>query len=360
MSSAPTADIIKAANIQRVDYSISLTPNSTFVGFNNSTSDGELSFKLRVSNNRVGEMKSITVYDYSTCKSTPYDASIIDATYDISGAESATAYDDVPVNVDIKTELLSRYSHELYSENSSLNTANIKFCVRADLGNVSLLNNGTIIDSAVSYIMLKFSIAIDLALNFSSAEVETVEIGPTEETSTSNIDYPVNACECDAATRICDTTPVPKTQNSDVTICLYIESEEFFIGDIKTMIMTQIESGLALNIISNFTTNPFTTKSVTSSKQEVVSSRMISAFFDSPSTVTVSGTVIMGFAQSTRKLVGFETKARVLEKNMIRKSTFALDMELDNDISNNAVTIHNLNVDVVMIIVSMVMAAAVV
>ena len=119
----------------------------------------------------------------------------------------------------------------------------------------------------------------------------------------------VSACECDASTRECKDSPSALSQNSPVTLCVFTNSTEVVIGDIKSMKLSQ--GSLAYDAITNSNPlNSFTSKSEMGTQREVVSTRLISAFFLDPTTaVTVSGTAIMEFVGVGRKLVKFVSRA---------------------------------------------------
>ena len=129
-----------------------------------------------------------------------------------------------------------------------------------------------------------------------------------------------------AGTNICDTTSIAKNQNSGITICLSTNSAEIFNADIQDMTLTQRQSGISLNVISDFAINVITTKSAMGTRKGVLSTWVIFAFFQDPSTVTVTGTVIMVFAQSTRMLVRFKTDNCILHQETASVFDFAIDI----------------------------------
>lgn len=86
----------------------------------------------------------------------------------------------------------------------------------------------------------------------------------------------------------------------------------------------------------------FTSKSNMGTKREVVSTRLISAFFlDATAPVTISGTAIMDFADVGRKLVKFTSRA--LEEDAVEadavagEGTFAVQVLLDGDVEESGV-----------------------
>lgn len=151
----------------------------------------------------------------------------------------------------------------------------------------------------------------------------------------------VSACECDASTRECKDSPSALGQNSPVTLCVFTNSTEVVIGDIKSLKLSQ--GSLAYDAITNSNPlNSFTSKSEMGTQREVVSTRLISAFFLDPTTaVTVSGTAIMEFVGVGRKLVKFVSRA--LEEDDIgaaadaAKSKFAVQVLLNDDAAESSV-----------------------
>ena len=111
----------------------------------------------------------------------------------------------------------------------------------------------------------------------------------------------VYSCECNPNTKQCDETITQKTQNSALNICVITGSPDVVIGDIKSMLLSQ--GAIQMNAIDNYETNSITSKSGGGTQREVVITRLVSVFFTEPSPVTVSGTALLAFAQSNRKLV---------------------------------------------------------
>ena len=151
----------------------------------------------------------------------------------------------------------------------------------------------------------------------------------------------VFACECDARTRECKDPPSALSQNSPVTLCVSTNSTEVVIGDIKSLELSQ--GSLAYNAITNSTPlDSFTSKSEMGTQREVVSTRLVSAFFLDPTTaVTVSGTAIMEFVGVGRKLVNFVSRA--LEEDdaeaeaYAAESKFAVQVLLNDDAAESSV-----------------------
>ena len=103
------------------------------------------------------------------------------------------------------------------------------------------------------------------------------------------------------------------------------------IGDIKTLTLSQ-SNGVAFNAISDSTPNGLTVKSGMGSNNEVVTTRMVSIFFNDPSPVTVDGIAVLDFvADGGRRLVRFgaekhNSNRRVLEDSS--ETPFSVEVEL--------------------------------
>ena len=187
-SAKPSSEIAKLTNEKASDYFIAIDQGSLNIAFNDTTSDGEVSFQLQVTKGRASELKPLEVYDYSTCKDVSYDTDIVEAT----AASNVTigSFDYIPVNLDIKTANLTNYADSaLYTVHAN-NTANIQFCILANLGNATHTKNGTVVETSISYIKIKLDITIDFTIGFSSAAINLDEAAAIEKSKTSNAAYP--------------------------------------------------------------------------------------------------------------------------------------------------------------------------
>mmetsp|Transcript_1881 Transcript_1881/g.2772 ORF Transcript_1881/g.2772 Transcript_1881/m.2772 type:complete len:210 (+) Transcript_1881:380-1009(+) len=186
----PSSAISAAPSLQpRSDYSIVLEEDSVNVGFDDASSAGEISFALKVTKGKAGEVRPIKVLDYSTCNDTSFSNDIINATH-VADIATGTDFDRVAVNLDINTGNLANYVGSIYTEDNSTNTASIQFCTLAEIGSVTIDNNGVDVDSSISYVKIKFNLDINLEVGFDSASVQVQEIAAIEDSQTVGIEYP--------------------------------------------------------------------------------------------------------------------------------------------------------------------------
>jgi hypothetical protein len=339
---APTSAIEKAANEATNSWQIGIEAGSVSVGFNDASSAGELGFNLNITQGQTGELQPLKVYDYDTCATTLYTDEIIGLSYDTASATTSGSFELVPALVDIKTAKLNDapYFGAIYVPDA-VNTeqANIKFCVLAELGSIGVIGATS---TSVSYVKLQFDLTITLSQGFTSASVDVTETTPDTEAAAATVAYTVDACECDAGTRVCDATPTAKTQNSPVNVCITTTSTDVVIDSVKSLSLNQATSGITLNAITDGTANSITSTSAMGTKSEVVSTRLVSAFFSDPTTVTVSGVAVMKFANVGRKLVSLRGGKRSLQEEG-GESSFNVDVVLSagqNDESASAASMY--------------------
>lgn len=163
--------------------------DSPKIAFNDTSSDEEITFYLNVTKERASEIKPLKVYDYITCNNITYGNNIVEATTNNTDVTPIGNFDRVPASIDIKTANLTDYIDTGFYTEHLNNTARIKFCVRADLGEISYsLSNGTVSQSSISFVKAKFDISFDLTAGFSSANLQLEEVD-AEETN-QDISFP--------------------------------------------------------------------------------------------------------------------------------------------------------------------------
>ena len=141
----------------------------------------------------------------------------------------------------------------------------------------------------------------------------------------SNIFHAVESCLCDSKSRACVANPSSFTQNSVVNICIQSLSQDVVVEGVKSFNFYQSSTGYSLNSITNGIPNRITSFSEMGSKNEVVSTRLISAFFIDPSPVTISGVVVLGYAHGRRKL----GLSRSMQDDIPDESSFSLQISLE-------------------------------
>jgi hypothetical protein len=309
-TTSPTTAAVKAKN----EYQISLIDDSINVVFNNSRLDKELMMDLNVTTGNVPELSdSIKVYDYESCSDTEYDSSMLTASAlkgdAVTDASSDGVFSTVPVAIDLNTTDIASFNNS--ESNPGFFSARdesvvLQFCLKPTLGSIEVYDaeEGEEVETYISYTKIKVQIELDMTMNFDTATVTIKEDALEESTENVNVDYTLDAYECDAATKVkIDGTPV-KSQNSLVTICIESKFDDIVVGGIKELTLTQSSSGLTFKAIDDSETNSITEVSGTGTKKAAVSTRLVGAFFtdlgDDQSEISIEGIAVLGFGYSRR------------------------------------------------------------
>jgi len=249
------------------------------------------------------------------------------------GAENMD-YRPVTVNVDVK----QLKGSSIYSDQGDGTTGILNLCVRADIGEV-VVTGGT---SSLSFVKMVFTITLNMEQDFSNANFEVTIEEKEKETDEEelDVDYGLEGCLCDAATRDCvepnsDASKVKS--NSAFAICAYTDSENVVIKSIRSLSITKGDIGYTVVDDSGDATNAlFTSLSNMGSNREVVVTRMLSIFYgdaEVTSQVKVAGKALLEFASGRmRQLVSFnEVDVRSLqEAEGAGESAFDFDVQLDS------------------------------
>ena len=188
---APTpAPTISLAN----KYFIALVENSTVATFNETESDNEIMFNLKITNSNLDAFNgdSITVLNYETCSGEAFAESVVSAVPDLANKTVDGIYAEVPVLVDINTTDIENISSGYPGYfNATNETVVLKFCVMSKLGESTIYNStsGTNVTTAISYSKVKVQVEIDMKKGFESASVDITEDSPEEEVAESTVDY---------------------------------------------------------------------------------------------------------------------------------------------------------------------------
>jgi len=355
-SPSPTAQIQNFANGAADDFQITAAEGQ-FVFSDDEDGGGRITFNLMISKPPIigsgfdtppdltqSFLPVVRVY-HSDC-STPITRSNSEGVSVISagvgdllpapadGDNLDVDYRPVNVNVDVK----QLKGATIYSENASGRTGVLEFCVRADIGEVAV-TGGT---SSIAFVKMVFSITLFMERSFSNSNFdvtieESEKQGDEEEL---NVDYGLEGCLCDAATRDCvepnsDASKVKS--NSAFAICAYTDSENVVIKSIRSLSITKGDIGYTVVDDSGDATNAlFTSLSNMGSNREVVVTRMLSIFYgdaEVTSQVKVAGKALLEFASGRmRQLVSFnEVDVRSLqEAEGAGESAFDFDVQLDS------------------------------
>lgn len=146
----------------------------------------------------------------------------------------------------------------------------------------------------------------------------------------------VNACLCNIAdsTRPCLENPPATAQNSAVNICVYTDSTDVVINQIKTMTLSQ--AGISFAAVTDGAGTSISSISGMGTQREYVITRLVSVFYsdtDTNPSVDVNGEAVLGFSNTQRKLVnlrGADNDHRVAQadETTTGEGTFELSMDL--------------------------------
>jgi len=320
--------------------------NSTVATFNDTDSANEIVFNLNITSSNLEDFKdeSITVLNYDTCSGDAYAESVVSAKPDKDKTVSNGIYAEVPVLVDINTTDITSISSDYEGYfNATNETVVLKFCVMSKLGKSDMYNttSNTTISTAISYSKVKVKVEIDMTKGFESTKVSVKEESPEAVAKESKVDYELTACECDEDGNCIDSSSsVAKTQNSMINVCVETpQNNDVIIEDIKDMSI--FTPALVYKAITDYKPNDITlTKKVGGGKKNIVTTRLVGAFFTDlvdgiPSSLSIDGTAVMKFAApstgepAVRKLV--KVRSEVSNEMKQRNSDRNLDESVSGD-----------------------------
>jgi len=292
------------------------------VAFTNSRSDSEIMMELNITTSNIHDLSDrIKVYDYDTCTDIEYDSTILNATSftndSVPDTETGNLFSAVPVKIDINTmDISNRTNSTLYPGffNVQNDSVILQFCLKPTLGSVEVLKNGIATNSHIAYTKIKIQIKLGMSMDFTTAQVNIKEDAPSVSTEDTNVEYTLNAYECDEGTKIKIDPPSVKLQNSLVTVCIESTFNDIVVGSIKDLTLSQGTSGLTYKSINNSVPNSITEVSSTGGTKVAVSTRLVSAFFtdlaETQSTIDVTGIAVLQFRSGARKLVRIGNSAK--------------------------------------------------
>ncbi len=214
---------------------------------------------------------------------------------------SVGGYTPVNSTIDINTATIST-SEDFYFPSADGLSANITFCVRTDFGSISYSNGTAEVTGSVVYSEVKLGITIDLAVGFTSAQAVSIEeAAVSQQAENAELVSGLTACECDSTTLACNASPGTYTQNDVLDICIDAGNQAI-ITSFKRVILSQAASGISTETVDDTgKPNGITSVAKLDESISVISTRLISIFFDDGTDVKMSGTAILGFA-NRRKL----------------------------------------------------------
>jgi len=220
----------------------------------------------------------------------------------------------------------------------------ISFCIRSDFGSVEYLDSdGT---GSITISVLKITTTIDLEFGFDTASTSINEMDAVTAEQSANIVTSIDACACDQSTHICDddsAEPKSYSQNDLLSICVTDTTGNGagIITGFKDVFMSQ--DLIRIRVIDDVgKPSAFASMSKLNEGTAVVTSRIVSLFFDSESSVvTMEGTAIIGFTTRRRLLL----PSVAYDENVLRKMQD--NVELSSSTGNFNVNVKLLEEEVI-------------
>lgn len=310
----------------------------------------QFSFDLQVKEGQKGELRDMLSFDATTCQTTQFNNTVIETfLYPDQSVVTGDGYELVPAMAELFLLNVTNdeYFGTLYVPLTEY-TASIEFCVDAGIGSSigsggNAGDNGTI---AINFTFLQFSMEVMMNQGFTtdgddntgSGENGIAWVAVDESTSgvssTSNFTvgldnlYDMSACECDVSNNNqCIANPLPKPQNSLITICVTTNSEEVAIREFKSL---QLKQGAYIILaINNYVQNDITFTGNLGQKTAIIGTRLPSIFYESPSPVTVSGVAVFEFSSGSQRRRGLYSLRNLQDQT--GEGTFGVDIEVDLD-----------------------------
>jgi len=297
---------------------------------------------LRYDISEVSQDESFTqeIYAGEHCNVTA-EAGFISVATDVLTNSSADGYTPVNSTIDINTATIST-SEDFYFPSADGLSANITFCVRTDFGSISYSNGTAEVTGSVVYSEVKLGITIDLAVGFNSAQMSIQEAAVSQQAEDAELVSGLGACECDSTTLACNDEAGTYTQNDVLNICVDAGNQAI-ITSFKRVLLSQAASGISTETVDDTgKPNVITSVSRLDESISVISTRLISIFFDDGTNVKMSGTAILGFA-NRRKLSSVNSSNGLRGLRQLQEGgegefdiEFSLAPELEEDIDGSS------------------------
>ena len=229
---------------------------------------------------------------------------------DIIPGASNSLMNSVETRVDINTATIAD-NQDFYNTLDDTNgeMAVISFCIRSDFGSVEYLDSdGQITTGSITFSVLKITTTIDLELGFDTASMSINEMDAVTAEQSADIVTSIDTRACDQSTHICnDDSAEPKSysQNDLLSTCVTDTTGNGagIITGFKDVFMSQ--DLIRIRVIDDVgKPSAFASISKLNEGTAVVTSRIVSVFFDSESSVVMmEGTAIIGFTTGRRLLL---------------------------------------------------------
>jgi len=229
---------------------------------------------------------------------------------DVTPGTSDSSMNSVETKIDINTATIAD-NQDFYNtiDDTDGKMAILSFCVRSDFGSIEYIDSGgQTITGSITFLVLKITTMINLEFGFDTSSISIKEMNATTAEQSTDIVTSIDACACDQSTLICDgdsAEPKSYNQNDLLSICVTDTTGNGagIITGFKDVFMSQDLVKVRV-IDGDGKPNTFATMSKLNEGTAVITSRIVSVFFDSESgVVAMEGTAIIGFATGRRKLL---------------------------------------------------------
>ena len=246
--------------------------------------------------------------------------------------------DPVTITAEIDLDLAVLVANGLLWTGSTY-SGELKYCVRADVVSTDDIDEDgstnyiTTTGDSLSFAENKYTLTIAMDQDFDD---DFTVVAAKEDAENENKDaktsYSVDACQCNDS-QVCEKSTL--NQNSQLDICIKLDenAKGVVLDDVKSLTLTQ--GAVTVAAITNKVSNSLTNVSGKDSKNGLVKTRLISAFFtaSSGSELTVSGTVVIKFSNASgRQLMNVASEqVRRVQNNedVAGEGSFDFNVELN-------------------------------
>jgi hypothetical protein len=177
------------------EFFLAVVPDSAAAVFDES--DNEITFSLKIADQSIDDL-DIFAANLENCDGERFDSSIISVFVDTANKVpdiSGSYYANVPIFVDIKTgnfQAAAEKHPTYFTENKAAGTVQIKFCLRAELGEITVTNliTNQPETSTISFTNLRFDMELDMVKKFVSSFDAVEESSSLDsQNANANINY---------------------------------------------------------------------------------------------------------------------------------------------------------------------------
>ena len=318
-----------------------ITYDSSEVRFEGNANNSEIVLYYNVSSDKDEDYINVMVMSGDECNTDQSAQKDIKVSYEVLFNNSQNGITPVKAVIDVDTAKIMN-NQVFYKEIDGPNgkEATIAFCIRSDIGEFTFIDeNSQSHATSISFSVVKVKVTIQLEIGFESARVSIQEDVVGEATESAEIITSLDACTCDLETLGCITTTT-YSQNDILNVCITTPTTAAIVTQFQDVVLSQ--DGIEAVVVDS-DGKPSLLTSISSLREStaVVSTRIISVFFENESPVNMSGTAIISFAESRKLIsVGAEEFRMTQESDLgnegSRTSSFEITVNLskeDEDVS---------------------------